>query len=274
MTKSSGTILDGESRPEGRGTGTVPRNAEPLALARPGRPARGVGSRVQALDWERLSRDLDAQGNAVVERLLTPPECQALAGFYGAENSFRSRVVMGRHGFGRGEYKYFAYPLPDIVAELRAELYPQLVPVANRWNRQMRLDSTYPASHAEFLTRCRAAGQDRPTPLLLQYQAGDYNCLHQDLYGEHVFPLQVAILLSQPGTDFRGGEFVMTEQRPRMQSRPEVVPLRQGDGVIFAVSHRPVQGTRGIYRVNLRHGVSRVLSGMRHTLGVIFHDAK
>jgi uncharacterized protein len=249
-------------------------HAEALALARPGRPARGVSSRVQALDWERLSRDLDAHGNAVVEKLLTPPECQALAGFYGAENSFRSRVVMGRHGFGRGEYKYFVYPLPDIVAELRAELYPRLVPIANRWNRQMGLDSTFPGGHEEFLARCRAAGQDRPTPLLLQYQAGDYNCLHQDLYGEHVFPLQVAILLSQPGTDFRGGEFVMTEQRPRMQSRPEVVPLQQGDGVIFAVSHRPVQGTRGIYRVNLRHGVSRVLSGMRHTLGVIFHDAK
>ena len=274
MTKSPGAILDGESRPEGRGIGTVPRNAEALALARPGRPVRGVSSRVQGLDWERLSRDLDAHGNAVVEKLLTPPECQALAGFYGAESSFRSRVVMGRHGFGRGEYKYFAYPLPDIVAELRAELYPRLVPIANRWNRQMRLDSTYPAGHAEFLALCRATGQDRPTPLLLQYQAGDYNCLHQDLYGEHVFPLQVAILLSQPGTDFRGGEFVMTEQRPRMQSRPEVVPLQQGDGVIFAVSHRPVQGTRGIYRVNLRHGVSRVLSGMRHTLGVIFHDAK
>jgi hypothetical protein len=249
-------------------------NAEPLALARIGRVGRGVGERVGALDWGRLARELDAGGNAVVEKLLTPPECEALAGFYGAEDSFRSRVVMGRHGFGRGEYKYFAYPLPAIVAELRAALYPHLVPVANRWNEQMRVDVAFPASHAEFLGRCRAAGQDRPTPLLLQYEAGDYNCLHQDLYGEHVFPLQVAILLSRPGTDFSGGEFVMTEQRPRMQSRPEVVPLEQGDGVIFAVSHRPVQGTRGIYRVNLRHGVSRVRGGMRHTLGVIFHDAK
>jgi len=249
-------------------------NAEALALARPGHPGRGVGRRVQALDWVRVSHELDASGNAVVKNLLTPPECEALAAFYEAEDSFRSRVVMGRHGFGRGEYKYFAYPLPDIVADLRAGLYPHLVPVANRWNELMRLDVVYPARHAEFLVRCRAAGQDRPTPLLLQYEAGDYNCLHQDIYGEHVFPLQVAILLSRPGADFGGGEFVMTEQRPRMQSRPEVVPLEQGDGVIFAVSHRPVQGTRGTYRVNLRHGVSRVRSGMRHTLGVIFHDAK
>jgi hypothetical protein len=249
-------------------------NAEPLALARTGRSGRTVSHRVETLDWERLARDLDAGGSAVVEKLLTPPECVALAEFYGAENSFRSRVVMGRHGFGRGEYKYFAYPLPDIVAELRTALYPQLVPVANRWNESMRVDARYPVNHAEFLGRCRTAGQDRPTPLLLQYEAGDYNCLHQDLYGEHVFPLQVAVLLSRPGTDFSGGEFVMTEQRPRMQSRPEVVPLEQGDAVIFAVSHRPVQGTRGTYRVNLRHGVSRVRSGMRHTLGVIFHDAK
>jgi hypothetical protein len=249
-------------------------NAEALALARPARPGLGVSRRVQALDWVRLSQELDASGNAVVKNLLTAPECQALAAFYEAEDSFRSRVVMARHGFGRGEYKYFAYPLPDIVAELRAEFYPHLVPVANRWNELMRLDVVYPARHAEFLVRCRAAGQDQPTPLLLQYEAGDYNCLHQDIYGEHVFPLQVAILLSRPGADFGGGEFVMTEQRPRMQSRPEVVPLEQGDGVIFAVSHRPVQGTRGIYRVNLRHGVSRVRSGMRHTLGVIFHDAK
>jgi uncharacterized protein len=249
-------------------------SAEALALARPGRSGLGVGDRVRALDWERLSRDLDVGGNAVVEKLLTPPECHALAAFYEAEDSFRSRVVMGRHGFGRGEYKYFAYPLPDIVAELRGAFYPHLVPVANRWNGVMRVDGTYPDSHAEFLDRCRAAGQDRPTPLLLQYEAGDYNCLHQDLYGEQVFPLQVAILLSRPGVDFSGGEFVMTEQRPRMQSRPEVVPLEQGDGVIFAVSQRPVQGTRGIYRVKLRHGVSRVRSGMRHTLGVIFHDAQ
>jgi hypothetical protein len=217
---------------------------------------------------------MDAVGNAVIEKLLPPAECQMLAGLYAAESSFRSRVIMGRHGFGRGEYKYFAYPLPEIVAELRQSLYPYLVPVANRWNEQMRTDVAYPAEHSAFLTRCRAAGQDRPTPLLLQYQAGDYNCLHQDLYGEHVFPLQVAILLSRPVTDFTGGEFVMTEQRPRMQSRPEVVPLEQGDAVVFAVHYRPVQGTRGVYRVNLRHGVSRVRSGRRYTLGVIFHDAK
>ena len=249
-------------------------NAEPRALARTGRPTRPVTDRVRELDWERLTRDLDASGNAVAEQLLTPPECQALASFYGAESSFRSRVVMARHGFGRGEYKYFSYPLPAIVADLRVALYPHLVPVANRWNSQMRVESVYPAEHAAFLARCRDAGQSRPTPLLLQYESGDYNCLHQDLYGEHVFPLQATILLSEPGTDFTGGEFVMTEQRPRMQSRPEVVPLRQGDAVIFAVSNRPVQGTRGIYRVNLRHGVSRVRSGKRHTLGVIFHDAK
>jgi hypothetical protein len=235
---------------------------------------RPVSDRIRELDWERLARDLDGSGNAVAAKLLTPVECQALAGFYTAENSFRSRVVMGRHGFGRGEYKYFAYPLPAIVAELRAAFYPHLVPFANRWNEQMRIDVVYPNDHATFLKRCRNAGQDRPTPLLLQYQAGDYNCLHQDLYGEHVFPLQVAVLLSQPGVDFTGGEFVMTEQRPRMQSRPEVVPLEQGDGVIFAVHHRPVQGTRGVYRVNLRHGVSVVRSGHRHTLGVIFHDSK
>jgi hypothetical protein len=237
-------------------------------------PASGLGDRVPGLDWERLSQSLDARGNAVVERLLTVAECQSLAALYEEAGRFRSRVVMGRHGFGQGEYQYFSYPLPEIVSGLRTAFYPMLVPIANRWNAQMRVDTVYPADHAEFLSRCREAGQDRPTPLLLQYQAGDYNCLHQDLYGEHVFPLQVAILLSQPGTDFGGGEFVMTEQRPRLQSRPEVVALQQGDAVIFAVSHRPVQGTRGIYRVNLRHGVSRVLSGKRHTLGVIFHDAK
>ena len=249
-------------------------NAELKAVSRVGVHASTVSDRVRGLDWERLSQGLDASGNAVVERLLTVAECQSLAALYEEAGRFRSRVVMGRHGFGQGEYQYFAYPLPEIVSGLRTAFYPQLAPIANRWNVQMRIDSVYPATHVEFLSRCREAGQDRPTPLLLQYQAGDYNCLHQDLYGEHVFPLQVAILLSQPGTDFVGGEFVMTEQRPRMQSRPEVVPLRQGDAVIFAVSHRPVQGTRGIYRVNLRHGVSRVRSGKRHTLGVIFHDAK
>ena len=249
-------------------------NAEPRALPKVRRDGAAVSERVRRLDWDRVGADLDATGNAVAEKLLTPAECQGLAGFYGAEDSFRSRVVMGRHGFGRGEYKYFAYPLPRIVSELRSAFYPYLAPIANRWNRQMSIDISYPAEHREFLARCHAAGQDRPTPLLLQYEAGDYNCLHQDLYGEHVFPVQMAVLLSQPGVDFTGGEFVMTEQRPRMQSRPEVVPLEQGDAVIFAVHHRPVQGTRGVYRVNMRHGVSRLRSGHRHTLGVIFHDAK
>jgi uncharacterized protein len=249
-------------------------NADARALPMIGRHKRSIAERVRGLDWTRLSEELDAGGNAVAEGLLTPAECQALAGFYSAESSFRSRVIMGRHGFGRGEYKYFAYPLPEIVAELRRTLYPCLVPVANGWNARMGIDIKYPTDHAAFLARCRAAGQDRPTPLLLQYGPGDYNCLHQDLYGQHVFPLQVALLLSQPGVDFTGGEFVMTEQRPRMQSRPDVVPLGQGDAVVFAVHHRPVQGTRGVYRVNLRHGVSRVRSGHRHTLGVIFHDSK
>jgi uncharacterized protein len=233
-----------------------------------------LADRVNALDWARLSSELASQGCAVAERLLSAQQCRALTALYREEEPFRSRVVMSRHGFGRGEYKYFAYPLPDVVAELRTAFYPQLVPIANQWNTQMRIDTRYPADHAEFLERCREAGQSRPTPLLLEYGEGDYNCLHQDLYGEHVFPLQVAILLSQSGEDFTGGEFVMTEQRPRMQTRPEVVPLQRGDGVVFAVNHRPVQGSRGIYRVKLRHGVSRVRSGHRHTLGVIFHDAK
>jgi uncharacterized protein len=228
----------------------------------------------RTMDWERISHDLDAHGNATIPQLLTPQQCQALASLYPEEAPFRSRVVMGRHGFGRGEYKYFDYPLPKTVAGLRAAFYPHLVPIANRWQARMRLDTEFPAGHEEFLARCRKAGQTRPTPLLLKYGAGDYNCLHQDLYGEWVFPLQLTVLLSQPGKDFSGGEFVMTEQRPRMQSRPEVVPLGLGDAVIFAVSHRPVQGTRGTYRVNLRHGVSRLHSGQRYTLGVIFHDAK
>lgn len=236
--------------------------------------AASVADRVAAFDWEGASGSLDAQGSAMLERLLSPDECRALAGLYDDETRFRSRVVMARHGFGRGEYKYFSYPLPGRVAELRTALYPRLAPIANRWNTAMRIDVRFPETHADFLVRCHEAGQVRPTPLLLQYGADDYNCLHQDLYGEHVFPLQVAILLSEPGKDFTGGEFVLTEQRPRMQSRPEVVPLRQGDAVIFAVHHRPVHGTRGIYRVNLRHGVSRVRSGHRHTLGVIFHDAE
>jgi uncharacterized protein len=233
-----------------------------------------IASRVDAIDWAQASHDLDAQGCTVLKQLLTPEECRALAALYPDDSRFRSRVVMGRHGFGRGEYKYFSYPLPNPIAALRPALYARLHGVANRWNEAMGIEIRYPEQHDAFLKRCHAAGQTRPTPLLLQYGPDDYNCLHQDLYGEHVFPLQVAILLSEPGRDFTGGEFVLTEQRPRMQSRPEVVPLRQGDAVAFAVHHRPVQGTRGFYRVNLRHGVSRIRSGHRHTLGVIFHDAK
>jgi hypothetical protein len=236
--------------------------------------AANAVERIGRLDWERVVRDLDAQGNAVLEDVLSVDECQAIAALYPEEEHFRSRVVMGRHGFGRGEYKYFNYPLPEGVEGLRNALYPRLAPVANRWNMAMGLSVQYPERHADFIRRCHDAGQIRPTPLLLQYGEGDYNCLHQDLYGEHVFPIQVAILLSEPGEDFAGGEFVLTEQRPRMQSRPEVVPLRQGDAVAFAVHHRPVQGTRGAYRVNLRHGVSRLRSGRRHTLGIIFHDAQ
>ena len=232
--------------------------------------------RVAALDWAQATDDLHTQGHTVLPQLLSAEECTALAGLYRQPGPplFRSRVVMQRHGFGLGEYQYFGYPLPELVAGLRDALYPQLQPIANRWNAAMGIDVRYPAQHADFIARCHAAGQLRPTPLLLQYAPGDYNCLHQDLYGEHVFPLQVAILLSEPGRDFTGGEFVLTEQRPRMQSRAEVVPLRQGDAVAFAVHHRPVQGTRGTYRVNLRHGVSRVRSGQRHTVGIIFHDAE
>ncbi len=237
-------------------------------------PSPDIAARVDAIDWTAATADLDAQGCAVLKGLLSPDECRALAALYPDDARFRSKIVMGRHGFGRGEYKYFSYPLPDPIAEMRPLLYARLREVANRWNEAMGIDIRYPESHQAFLKRCHAAGQTRPTPLLLQYGAGDYNCLHQDLYGEHVFPLQVAILLSEPGRDFAGGEFVLTEQRPRMQSRPEVVPLTQGDAAAFAVHFRPVQGTRGFYRVNLRHGVSRIRSGHRHTLGMIFHDAK
>ena len=229
--------------------------------------------RVDSLDLQRIAADLDTRGHAVIERLLTPTQCEALAGLYAFEHLFRSRVIMSRHGFGRGEYQYFNYPLPEVVATLRTSVYPHLVPIANRWNELLGSEIRFPAEHAEFIERCHAAGQKRPTPLLLQYATDDYNCLHQDLYGEQVFPLQLAVLLSSPQEDFSGGEFVLTEQRPRMQSRAEVVPLTQGDAVVFAVHHRPVQGTRGVYRVNMRHGVSRVRSGRRHTLGVIFHDA-
>ena len=237
-------------------------------------PDATLALRLKAIDWPDIATELDARGCAVIEKLLSPEQCAVMAALYPDETKFRSRVVMARHGFGRGEYKYFRYPLPDIIAALRPALYGPLAGIANRWNTAMGIEVSYPRDHAAFLKRCHAAGQIRPTPLLLQYGEGDYNCLHQDLYGEHVFPLQVAILLSEPGRDFTGGEFVLTEQRPRMQSRPEVVPLTQGDAVAFAVHHRPVQGTRGFYRVNLRHGVSRIRSGHRHTIGVIFHDAK
>ena len=224
-------------------------------------------------DWARIGSELDAHGSAVLENLISPDECDELAAAYVNDALFRSRVVMAKHGFGRGEYKYFSYPLPDLIAGLRTALYPHLAAIANRWNEAMGVDVRYPAELRKFIKRCHAAGQRRPTPLLLQYGAGDYNCLHQDLYGEHVFPLQLTLLLSEPGRDFTGGEFVLTEQRPRMQSRAEVVPLDKGDAVVFAVRHRPVQGTRGTYRVSLRHGVSRVRSGHRHTAGIIFHDA-
>jgi len=230
--------------------------------------------RVARIDWEAAAAELDQYGAAVLPALLAPEECRAIAALYPEEAPFRSRVVMARHGFGRGEYKYFAYPLPEPIAGLRTALYPRLAPVANGWNARMGIETRYPERHEAFLQACHQAGQTKPTPLLLQYDPGDFNCLHQDLYGDLAFPLQVAILLSEPGRDFTGGEFVLTEQRPRMQSRPEVVPLRQGDGVAFAVHHRPVAGSRGDYRVNLRHGVSRLRSGRRHTLGIIFHDAR
>jgi hypothetical protein len=247
-----------------------------LELRKPAvaKAAAATAERVAHLDWTLAEAELSQQGAALLPELLTPAECREIASLYADDSKFRSKVVMARHGFGQGEYKYFAYPLPDPLGPLRTALYARLAPIANAWNERMGIEQRYPVQHAEFLGRCHAAGQNRPTPLLLQYQAGDYNCLHQDLYGELAFPLQVAILLSRPGEDFTGGEFVLAEQRPRMQTRAEVIPLRQGDAVAFAVHHRPVKGTRGTYRVNLRHGVSRLRSGHRHTLGIIFHDAK
>jgi uncharacterized protein len=236
--------------------------------------ASSPADRVAGIDWTGIVADLNARGAAVLEGLLTSEECRSIAALYPDDSLFRSHVVMARHGFGKGEYKYFAYPLPALIGDLRSALYPRLAPLANHWNERMGIATRYPLEHAAFLELCHQAGQRRPTPLLLQYGAGDYNCLHQDLYGELAFPLQTAILLSAPGEDFAGGEFVLTEQRPRMQTRAEVVPLRQGDAVVFAVHHRPTQGTRGVYRVNLRHGVSRLRSGRRHTVGIIFHDAK
>ncbi len=230
-------------------------------------------TRLGQADWERIATELDESGCAVAPGLLTPAQCAEYAASYASAQLFRSRVVMERHGFGRGEYQYFAYPLPAGLAGLRGALYPPLAAIANRWHENLGIDARFPERHEEFIARCHAAGQVRPTPLMLRYREGDYNCLHQDLYGEHVFPLQVAVLLSRPGEDFTGGEFVLTEQRPRMQSRVEVVPLRQGDAVIFPVNLRPVNGVRGPYRVNMRHGVSRLRGGLRHTLGIIFHDA-
>ncbi|WP_374569968.1 2OG-Fe(II) oxygenase [Phenylobacterium sp.] len=231
-----------------------------------------VESRLAGLDWTALAAELDAQGSAVIPALLTPAECEALAAAYDGEG-FRKQVIMQRHGYGQGEYRYFAYPLPPLVQALRTGLYPPLAKVANAWNAALGLPARYPAAHADYLARCHAAGQARPTPLVLRYGPGDYNRLHQDLYGQEVFPLQVAVLLSQPGRDFTGGEFVLTEQRARMQSRPEVAPLSQGDALVFAVAARPIAGPRGPARAIMRHGVSRIRSGHRHTLGVIFHDA-
>jgi hypothetical protein len=229
--------------------------------------------RIGKYDWDKVTGDLGSYGAAVLPKLLSPAECSEIAALYSQEEHFRSHIIMARHGFGKGEYRYFNYPLPDLIGGLRTALYPHLSTVANDWNERMGIDARYPAEHRQYLELCHKAGQLRPTPLLLQYVAGDYNCLHQDLYGDLAFPLQVAILLSEPGKDFTGGEFVMTEQRPRMQTRPEVVSLRQGDAVAFTVSNRPVNGTRGTYRVNMRHGVSQVRSGQRHTVGIIFHDA-
>ena len=236
--------------------------------------AASLAHGIDARDWGSIDDALSTQGHAVLPGLLPEATCLALAASYVRDDLFRSRVVMARHGFGRGEYKYFAYPLPALVATLRSALYPHLVPIANAWHERSKQALRFPETHEAFLARCHEAGQTRPTPLLLTYGEGDDNCLHQDIYGEHVFPLQAAVLLSEPDRDFTGGELVLTEQRPRQQSRPMVVPWRQGDAVIFAVHHRPVQGTRGTYRVTLRHGVSRLHRGTRQTLGIIFHDAK
>jgi hypothetical protein len=244
-----------------------------VAIKVPEADTGSLEARVAALPWERITADLDARGCAATGPLLTRTECRALAEGYLNDALYRSRVVMARHGFGRGEYKYFAYPLPETVERLRRAIYPRLAPVANRWAERLGESQHFPASLEKYLARCHSAGQLRPTPLILKYGPDDYNCLHQDLYGEHVFPLQLTVLLSRTAEDFSGGEFVLVEQRPRMQSRPEVVPLGEGEAVIFAVHHRPVQGARGAYRVNLRHGVSRVLNGERYTLGIIFHDA-
>jgi hypothetical protein len=259
--------MNPESRLERTSMANTAASIQPASVAPP------VSERLASLDWARLEAELNERGCAATGALLTPRECRGLIAGYSSETLFRSRVVMARHGFGRGEYKYYAYPLPELVAALRTHLYPRLAAIANRWETALGRDTAYPPDHNDFLERCQAAGQRRPTPLLLKYGEGDYNCLHQDLYGEQAFPLQTAVLLSAPGEDFSGGEFVLTEQRPRMQSRAEVVTLAQGEGVVFAVNQRPVTGTRGVYRVAMRHGVSRLRSGERFTLGVIFHDA-
>jgi hypothetical protein len=246
-----------------------------LAQTKPAAPAvKTAKERLAKYDWKAFAAELSDYGCAVLEKILTPDECREIAALYPHEEHFRSHIHMARHGFGKGEYRYFKYPLPDLIGGLRTALYPYLAGVANDWNERMGLGQRYPEAHKNFLKQCHDAGQMRPTPLLLQYVPGDFNCLHQDLYGDLAFPLQVAFLLSEPGKDFTGGEFVLTEQRPRMQSRAEVVPLRRGDAVAFAVHNRPVRGAKGNYRVNLRHGVSRVRSGQRHTVGIIFHDAK
>ena len=224
-------------------------------------------------DWRRVAAELDEQGWAILPGLMDDTACDATAALYQRDEAFRSRVVMARHGFGKGEYRYFAYPLPRPVAQLRTGLYPHLAEIANGWQRRLSQEARFPSDHATYLAHCHGRGQARPTPLLLRYGPGDYNCLHQDLYGAEVFPLQAAVLLSRPDADFTGGELVLTEQRPRMQSRVMVVPLAKGDGVVFAVNSRPVKGTRGDYQVKMRHGVSRLLTGQRHVLGIIFHDA-
>jgi uncharacterized protein len=246
----------------------------PIRLPLRSGPVKPADQRVASYDWPGISEELGNYGCAILDKLLTPQECAGLADLYRQEQHFRSHVHMARHGFGKGEYRYFSYPLPSLIGELRTALYPPLASVANAWNDLLGVEAGYPPDHAAFLAACRQAGQTRPTPLLLQYVPGDFNCLHQDLYGDLAFPIQVAILLSEPGRDFTGGEFVLTEQRPRMQSRAEVVPLRQGDAVAFAVHNRPARGSKGAYRVNMRHGVSRLRSGQRHTLGIIFHDAR
>jgi uncharacterized protein len=232
-----------------------------------------IGKRLSLVDWQKLSEDLDNVGYAVLPALLARSHCEMVRDLFDEADLFRSRIVMERYNFGQGEYKYFNYPLPDAVSELRTLIYPHLVPVANRWHAAMKIGSRFPERHAEFISRCHSAGQRRPTPLMLRYTSGGYCCLHQDLYGEHVFPLQVVLLLSEPDRDFTGGEFMLVEHGTKRTPRAELVPLKQGDAVVFAVNSRPVPSERGHYRVVMRHGVSRLHAGDRNTLGIIFHDA-